>query len=266
MKIVAVVTVSFQSRELMRRVNYKAIVPTSTKSLYDPEDAVEVEMKDLRTLYLLHGWDGNYEDWTNNTRIIELATKFGIAVVMPSGENGFYVDHPNGDNYGRLIGEELVNETRKLFPLSDKREDTWIAGLSMGGYGSLRNGLVYSNTFGKIAAFSSRILTSDDKGDLSAENPFNSRMRAIIQSDTHKDLPEEMDIKKLIESCINLPDLYLSCGTEDFLIEENRDLDKWLNEKGIKHRYEESPGEHNWDFWNEYIVKALEWLTEEKKK
>ncbi|GEN51698.1 alpha/beta hydrolase [Alkalibacterium pelagium] len=257
----AVVTVSFQSRELMRSVQHKAIIPTSTKSLYDPDDAPEVEMKDLRTLYLLHGWDGSHEDWINNTRIIELATKYGIAVIMPSGENSFYVDHPNGNNYGKFIGEELIDETRKLFPLSKKRDDTWIAGLSMGGYGALRNGIYYSDKYSKIAAFSSRIRTSQDKEDLSKVNPITQRTKAIIKGDSYKALPEDMDIKKLVNASDHLPELYIVCGTEDFLINENRKFHKWLDSKQIEHHYEEESGKHDWDYWNIYIERALEWLT-----
>lgn len=76
-------------------------------------------------------------------------------MVMPSGDNAFYVDQPKGhNNYGEYIGQELVRLTRKMFPLSRKREDTFIGGLSMGGYGALRNGLKYSDTFGAVIALS----------------------------------------------------------------------------------------------------------------
>lgn len=89
----ATFTGTMQSKQLMRKVNFSAILPSSTKSLYDPETEGTQIDKPFKTLYLLHGWDGNHEDWIQNTRIVELATKYGIAVIMPSGENSFYVDH-----------------------------------------------------------------------------------------------------------------------------------------------------------------------------
>lgn len=78
-----------------------------------------------------------------------------LAVVMPAGENAFYVDQPSiGAMHGQFIGEELVEITRKMFPLSRKREDTFIGGLSMGGFGALRNGLKYHDTFGAVICLS----------------------------------------------------------------------------------------------------------------
>ena len=113
------------------------------------------ESKPYKTLYLLHGLLGNCTDWVMNTNIQRLAEDRNLAVVMPSGENSFYVNQilPNND-FGEYIGRELVEMTRRMFPLSHKREDTFIAGLSMGGFGALRNGLKYHETFGYIAVLS----------------------------------------------------------------------------------------------------------------
>lgn len=78
---------------------------------------------------------------------------------MPSGENRFYLDdEKSGELYGEFIGKELVEFTRKLFPLSDKREDTFIAGLSMGGYGAIRNGLKYAENFGCVIGLSAALV------------------------------------------------------------------------------------------------------------
>ena len=97
------------------------------------------------TLYLLHGYTGNQVDWLYRSDIEKWAMQHGYAVIMPSGGNSFYLDNETtGERYGVFIGEELVEVTRKMFPLSHKREDTVIAGLSMGGYGAIRNGLRYA--------------------------------------------------------------------------------------------------------------------------
>lgn len=85
----------------------------------------ERENKPYKTLYLLHGIFGNYSDWVCGTRIQRYAEEHDLAVVMPSGDNAFYVDQPAGGNfYGEFVGRELVELTRRIFPLSHEREDS----------------------------------------------------------------------------------------------------------------------------------------------
>lgn len=257
----ATLTTTFQSEELKRKVTFTAIIPTPTKSLYDYETKAEAKPEGLKTLYLLNGWNGNHEDWIQNSTIIKLADQYNLAVIMPSGDNSFYVDHVDDSNYGKFIGEELVTVTRGLFPLSTKREDTFIGGLSMGGYGALRNGYVYNKTFSKILGLSSSILHKGDKvHDLSEENPINSKLKFIIQSDSFNDMDDSMDIYRVIENAETKPDLFMACGTEDFLYEENLAVHNWMESENIAHHYVEAPGEHNWKFWEMTISQALEWI------
>ena len=135
----ALIQVNFMSKSLMRMVPIQVILPVDK---FFGEEGTEAEEKPFKTLYLLHGIFGNYTDWVSGTRIQRWADEKNLAVVMPSGDNAFYVDQPASANmYGEFIGKELVEITRKMFPLSRKREDTFIGGLSMGGYGAIHNGL-----------------------------------------------------------------------------------------------------------------------------
>jgi len=123
----ALLYVNFFSSSLHRKVPMQVILPTDTWN----------ESKEpLKTLYLLHGLTDNCTAWTSNTRIEHWACERNLAVVMPSGENSFYVEMPFGSScygdFGAYVGQELIEITRKMFPLSSKREDTFIAGLSMG--------------------------------------------------------------------------------------------------------------------------------------
>src|SRR5690606_9197863 len=130
--------VTFLSRSLKRKVAFNAIIPGDSG---DPRlPAAEGPFK---TLYLLHGIFGNHTDWLTNSRIQMLAESRNLAVIMPAGDNAFYLDQTDrGDLYGQFVGQELVAATRAMFNLSHRREDTFIAGLSMGGYGAIRNGLL----------------------------------------------------------------------------------------------------------------------------
>jgi len=257
----ATITTTFQSEELKRNVTFSAIIPTATKSLYDYETKAEAKPQGFKTLYLLNGWNGNHEDWIINSSIVKLAEQYNLAVIMPSGENSFYVDHVDGSNYGRFIGEELVSVTRNLFPLSKKRDDTFIGGLSMGGYGALRNGYMYNDTFSKIIGLSSSVLHKHDHvHDLTEENAINTKLKFIIQSESFAGMDDTLDIYEVIRQAETKPDLFLTIGTEDFLYEENRQLHDWLEKEGLNHHYAEAPGEHNWKFWEKTIHQAIKWI------
>ena len=169
-------------------------------------------------------------DWIDGTRIQRWAQEKNLAVVMPAGENRFYVDNPReGAYFGEYIGRELVEMTRKMFPLSEKREDTFIAGLSMGGYGAIRNGLKYHKTFSHIAGLSSGIMLEDILN--STNEPVMPFMRRSYYESVFGDLSQlegsDMDYKALIcklkEEKADIPKIYLCCGTEDFLLKYNRD-------------------------------------------
>ena len=153
----ALIQTTYFSKALSRNVTFTAVIP-APKMVFPGMPAPE--KKPFKTLYLLHGILGNHADWSSCSRIRMLAEEKNLAVMMPSGENSFYVDDEvRGNMFGEFIGVDLVEATREIFKLSDKREDTYIAGLSMGGYGAIRNGLKYCDTFSHVAGLSSALIT-----------------------------------------------------------------------------------------------------------
>ena len=259
----AIIEVNFISKCLMREVTYKAILPVD-KFGPQPENA---EKKPLKTLSRLHGIFGNYTDWVNGTRIQAWAEANDLAVIMPSGENRFYLDdEKSGELYGEFIGKELVEFTRKLFPLSDKREDTFIAGLSMGGYGAIRNGLKYAENFGCVIGLSAALVhdTWKDADNSAPIFTFRRNYYEAVFGEYDKVKGSDKDPKalllKLKEEGRPVPKMYLCCGTEDGLVTANRDFRDFLNENGVDLTYVEGPGKHDWVFWDTYIKKVLDWL------
>jgi len=263
----AIIDVNFYSNKLCRQVTYRAIIPIDGPYW----EKKNQEFKPFKTLYLLHGIMGNYIDWTSYTNIALYANKYNIAVIMPSGDNSFYVDQSDANNsYGEYIGEELVNETRKLFPLSTKKEDTFIGGLSMGGYGALRNGLKYAQTFGSIVALSSglimdAVINAKDEENMGVFN--NKSYYQSVFGDLTKLKGSDKDIEELVSNILSehkeLPRIYLAIGTEDFLLEPNRKFHQFLINNNIEHTYIEDKGIHDWFFWDKYINKSLSWLVNE---
>lgn len=260
----ALIQVNFFSKSLMRTVPLNVVLPVD--KLMFPGMPVRPEAP-YKTLYLLHGVFGSYIDWVSGTSVQRWADEKDLAVVMPSGENMFYVDQEKSNNlYGQYIGRELVEITRKMFPLSRKKEDTFIAGLSMGGFGALRNGLKYHDTFGYIGGLSSALVL-DGIDERTNDSPMFISRRDYAESvfgDLSKvgesDMNPEWLVRTLSAGKADLPKVYLTCGTEDSLLEVNRKMRDVMKECGVDVTYEEGPGGHDFDFWNRHIKKFIDWL------
>lgn len=261
----AILTVNYMSMALMRTVTVNVVLPVDKRV---PKGQSQPEVKKYKTLYLLHGIHGNYTDWVNNTMVQRWAEAKDLAVVMPSGENMFYLDQEKSHAfYGEFIGKELVEMTRRMFPLSDKKEDTYIGGLSMGGYGALRNGLKYHDTFGAIVALSSGLVFDgiENRTNEGCERFFETRDYAeAVFGDLDKVAESDKNplwiMKNLQAEGIQIPKIYMACGTEDPLFGLNEKYQRLFKECGADLTYEIGPGRHSWDFWNEYIKKAIDWL------
>lgn len=260
----AFIQMNLLSKSLMRMVPVNVILPVD--KMVFPGMPVR-EDKPYKTLYLLHGVFGNYTDWVNGSRIQRYAEEHDLVVVMPSGDNAFYLDQPAGQNYyGEFIGRELVDLTRKMFPLSHKREDTFIGGLSMGGYGAIRNGFKYHDTFGAVVALSAALIV-EGLQNRTNDTPFFLEGRNYAEAcfgDLDKVLNSDKNPKFLVEQMkkegIELPSVYMACGEEDNLLGVNQDFAQFLKEQGVDVLFEVGPGNHEWDFWDTYIKKGIDWL------
>ena len=159
-------------------------------------------------------------------------------------------------------------EIDKNFRTVADREHRMIAGLSMGGYGGIKFGLKYPEMFSLIGSFSGALgaasFTAANAGDI---GKGIDAIYGPADSETRK----SSDIFKIIreitpEKIKSLPFVYQSCGTEDFLIQNNRDFLNLMNEKKIPHEYREHPGGHTWDFWNDQVREFLDLAERRLKK
>lgn len=248
-------------KSLQRRTSISVILPSD--NIHFLQDTEEIVPKPYRTLYLLHGLYGSDDIFLANTSIQKFAEDNGIAVVIPCGDNSFYVDNPKAHAYyGEYVGQELLDITRNIFPLSDKREDTFIAGFSMGGYGAIRNGLKYSKNFSKIGMISAALITdeissyADDSNVLRSRNFYES-----VFGDLDKVENTDADPKYLIENCEDIPDIYMACGIDDFLFAKNAEFYKYLKSKDIEATFVGDDGEHTWEFCDKYIKEFIKTLV-----
>ncbi len=215
---------------------------------------------DFKTLYLLHGLKFDYSSWVRRTNIERYADEAGIAVVMPDGGRSFYTDMVNGRDYYTYVSRELLEMTRRMFRLSTKREDTFIGGLSMGGYGAFRIAFLNPETFSKIAVMSSATDVS-----FLATNPDWARENYLITGGIKDIKGSQYDLFKITEDLISsgkpLPSIYQTCGTEDFLYKTNVEFKEFLESKGFDLTYTEGPGEHNYYYWESKIKELVNFVA-----
>ena len=208
-----------------------------------------------KCLYLLHGLSDDHSIWLRRTSIERYASDYGICVVMPCGGRSFYTDMKYGEKYYTYISKELPALMSEFFNISDKREDNYIAGLSMGGYGALKIALKNPEKFSAAAGLSS-------VADIVATTEmFKDVYRPIFGDELIiPDSENLFDLAKAQNSNPLKPRIYMGVGTEDFLYEGNIKLRDLFETLDYDFTYRQSPGVHCWEFWDEYIQYVLAWL------
>lgn len=246
-----------KSKCLQRRTSISVILPAD--NIHFLNDTEEIVPKPYKTLYLLHGLYGSDDIFLTNTSVQKFAEDNGIAIVIPCGDNSFYIDNEKSHAYyGEYVGCELLDITRNIFPLSDKREDTFIAGFSMGGYGAIRNGLKYYENFSKIGMISAALITDDIVNYTDNNNVLKSRdFYESIFGDLKEVIGSDADPKYLINNCPDIPDIFMACGIDDFLFEKNADFYRFLKENNINSTFIGDDGEHTWEFCDKYVKEFI---------
>ncbi len=207
-------------------------------------------------LYLLHGLSDDDTAWVRRSSIERYAQDRGIAVVMPRVERSFYQDMAHGERYWTYVSEELPRIVRSLFRVSDRREDTFVAGLSMGGYGAMRLALLRPELFAAAASLSGALDMADpemprQRPDL-YENAFGGREIAGTDADLHALLARATPA--------DTPRLFVACGTEDDLWGMQQPFVDAARARGLDVTHLWSAGEHDWPYWDARIQDVLDWL------
>ncbi len=209
-------------------------------------------------LYLLHGLSDDDTTWSRRTSIERYVAPLGLAVVMPQVHHSFYTDQVHGLRYWTFLTEELPSIVDRFFRVSSRREDTFVAGLSMGGYGAMKWALRQPERFAAAASLSGSLGLSDQHG---GGDPW---FRALLDR-TFGDLPmngSNDDVMHLIRSAdpSTVPALLAACGTEDFLYGETSQFVAACAERGVDLTVDIGPGDHEWDYWDTAIQRVLAWL------
>lgn len=207
-------------------------------------------------LYLFHGLSDDHTIWLRRTSIERYVAGMGLAVVMPAVNRSFYSDMKCGGRYWTFVSEELPALVKAFFPISERREDTFAAGLSMGGYGALKLGMRCPDRFAAVASLSG---VTDI---VSRQETWPDDFRFIFGDELARGSAEDLFAvgSGLMKNGVRRPALYQCCGTEDFLYQDNLRFRDHLREIGYDAEYRECPGTHEWGFWDREIPSVLSWL------
>lgn len=241
------------SKLMARPMPYRVVLPKSYSAEKDRKYPV---------IYLLHGLTGRFRNWTDLTKLPAYAERYEFIIVTPEGANGWYTDSHTKpeEKYESYLIKELIPEVEKKYRAIGTRGGRAIAGLSMGGYGALKFGLKYPEMFSLAGSFSGAL----GAASISADGRSTASIRSIAEvfGPADSETRAANDIFKMVreatpEKVKAMPFLYVDCGNEDFLIQNNRDFVALLAEKKIPHEYRQLPGAHNWPYWDKQVREFL---------
>lgn len=250
---------NFHSCVLCMSVDVSVLIPDNTRQKQFQE-GVRESVK-YQTLYLLHGLSGDYMTYLRSSNIEQYADRHQILVVMPSIYNSAYTDMKYGLDYFTYLSKELMHFIETTFPASPRREDRFVAGMSMGGYGAYKLGLTCPEKFSAVGGVA---------GSYHAEYRYQGKVNTVstlceaLYGDPPCIIPEVHDIFTLLKNLKAegsvIPRLYTCCGTEDRRYQDSVDLKEFADKYEIPLVFEYGSGKHDSAFFDRYIQKILDWM------
>jgi S-formylglutathione hydrolase FrmB len=251
---VALVRVDFFSEVLEVGTSMTVLLPQASAEQIGISTGSTSVGGDFPVLYLLHGLSDDSTAWLRYTSIERYTAPLGLAVVMPQVQRSFYADEAHGERFFTFLSEELPEVVARFFRVSRRREDTFVAGLSMGGYGALKWALHQPERFAAAASLSGAldldVLTEDAWRRPLLDRVFGG---AVGAHDDLFALLDDADVDRL-------PSVYVGCGTEDHLYDGNLRFLDAATAAGVDVHVDLRPGEHEWGIWDAMIRDVLAWL------
>lgn len=262
------INLNFYAESLKFRTEVRVVLPeypgqrdpfASRETVYDPQ-------KRFPAVYLLHGFTGDYSDWSTMMPMEAIASKYGFAIVMPHGYNTWYLNVPNGLQMEDFIADELPAAMQAMLPVSAKAEERFIAGLSMGGTGAMRIALQHPDRYRAVAAMSA---VPDPSLPLcESVDWYDQTLRTSLAAcygglegleEEHKNIMK-LALKHKREGAAIAP-LLFQYGEQDVRFEmQYPRFKRFCEENDLPATFTSAPGGHNFDYWNPTILKTMEWF------
>jgi S-formylglutathione hydrolase FrmB len=206
-------------------------------------------------LYLLHGLSDDHTAWQRFTSIERYASAAGLAVVMPAVGRSFYADEANGHRYWTYLSEELPELVESFFRVSRRRQDTYVAGLSMGGYGAVKLALSHPERFAAAASLSGAL----DVVALAAQPERRDFFGRVFVGGAPGPGDDLFALLAKVPSG-SLPPMHISCGAEDPLADLSRRFVSAASAAGVSVTTDFPAGTHEWGLWDDIIQDVIDWL------
>ena len=255
----ALLQISCFSDSLMMDISVQILFPQNCQRT--PQDRKASMRGPYKVLYLLHGLKQDHTSWVRNSSLERYVSSLPLVVVMPSVHRSFYTNQTRGYPYFNYVADELPSLMKDMFNISSKREDTFVAGLSMGGYGAFKLALSRPHQYSHAGSLSGALdLVELGKHYEEEQNrPFPWEMTNTF-GDVGTLEGSEHDLFALAGKLTTVkPKLFQSCGSEDFLLEGNHTFRDTFS-ASFDLTYHEESGAHTWDYWDRNIQKLLAWL------
>lgn len=247
----ALINIKYFSEALGMNTSFYAIINQKSKK---GEYGTESSKSSRKNILLLHGLSDDESIWERRTSIERYAAEHGVNIIMPFGARSFYTDMKYGGKYYTHVAKEIPETACSLFNISDEKENWYVAGLSMGGYGALKIALKERERFSGGAALSpvTNLYNENFKKDIVpifGENPV---------------VPESEDLfalTKKIASCSDKPRLFAVTGKDDFMFDDYKRFISHMEKLDYDFTEYIDEGSHNWAFWDKHIQNALKWIV-----
>ncbi|MBO0928864.1 esterase family protein [Staphylococcus sp. 30400_3112M30941] len=250
----AYISLNYHSPTIGMHQNLTVILPEDQSFFKN-----DVTAQPLKTLMLLHGLSSDETTYMRYTSIERYANEHKLAVIMPNVDHSAYANMAYGHSYYDYI-LEVYDYVHQIFPLSKKREDNFIAGHSMGGYGTIKFALTQGDKFSKAvplsAVFEAQHLMDLEWNDFSKEAIIGNL--SSIKGTEHD--PYYL-LDKAVAEDKPIPELLIMCGKEDFLYKDNLDFINYLSAKNVPYQFEDGPGDHDYAYWDQAIKRAITWMV-----
>lgn len=249
--------IEYYSDTLRIDTGMEVVYPQNTTRT--PPELRDVIKPPFQVLYLLHGIMRDQSGWIRFTNVEQYVMDMGLVVVMPTTARGHYINQPHGYQWFDFLTEELPKIVKNMFQISDAKEDTFIAGLSMGGYGAFKAAIERPDLYAAASSLSGVM----DIGTMYYDKTLYSDAERLMTFDNKDPRGGKDDIlvrlKEQVAAGVKLPPLKMAIGTEDFMYEANKNF--YEQTKDLTDiEYLEEPGGHTWDFWDRNIKRTLDWL------
>jgi putative tributyrin esterase len=239
----AFATINYFSQSLGKASSFNIVFPDDPKV-----------PRPWSVFYLLHGLSDDHTIWQRRTSIERYVEGLPLVVVMPDGGRGWYTNAEEGYAHEDDLVKDIVGLVDRTFPVKAERAGRAIGGLSMGGYGAVKIALKHHEMFASANSHSGAL--GFLRGNLEKSKQLSSEFPRIFGNHPTNGPEDPFAIVEKLDHG-RIPALRIDCGTEDFLLDQNRAFHAHLDSMKIPHEYQEFPGSHHWAYWDLHVQEAV---------